>query len=62
MENKVYFSNRETNEVDDWGFDDAGQLKVLIVPIKWWSIKDWKFALMFAKDFSVNFVCGEPKT
>lgn len=57
--NMVYFSNIE--DKDSWmgSGDSGGILKVWVVPKKWWSIKEWKIAREFSKDFGVSFLKEE---
>ena len=51
--NMVYFSNVE-DELS-WKPENTNQLKCFIYPSRWWSLKEWKMARMFQKDFMVSF-------
>lgn len=48
-EEKFYFSNHKS---DDWSTDN-NQMKMILVPKKWWSIKDWKLAKKFMKGLHI---------
>jgi len=52
--NKVYFSNNTVKNLDKWN-NTGGHLRVFVYPSKWWSIKEWKVALMFMRDFTCHF-------
>ena len=49
--NKVWFSNVE----DSWDSPESGKLKVIIIPKKWWSLRSWKIAFEFSRDFVCRF-------
>ena len=40
---KVYFS--KALSPDSWGQEDYGCLTILLIPTKWWSVKEWKLSL-----------------
>lgn len=52
--NKVYFSSRDWT--NDWSCKDSGHLKIIVLPTRWWSIKEWKLAIDFNKSFESYFV------
>ena len=40
---KVYFS--KILDLEDWSSNDCSYMTLFFIPNRWWSIKDWKFAL-----------------
>ena len=49
MSNKLYFSH--CFDPEHWKDDGCGILNVLLIPKRWWSIKEWKFALSLRSRF-----------
>ena len=47
--NKVYWS--KVFDPTDWNCRDFGVLTVWIVPKRWWSVKEWKFAYSLRAKF-----------
>lgn len=43
MSERVFFS--KALDPEDWGGKDYGCLTILLIPTKWWSLKEWKLAL-----------------
>lgn len=43
-ERKVYFSKTFNPSFDE---EDSNYMTFFLIPNKWWSIKDWKFAMSF---------------
>ena len=54
-DSKVYFS--KVGDCDKWIDDnDAGQFKIILFPMRWWNINDWKLCLDFSKNFRSGFI------
>lgn len=52
---KIYFS--EIPDAGDWiKENDSGIMNIILIPKRWWSIKDWKIALDFRKNFVAGFI------
>lgn len=50
--NRVYFSDVKKNET----WEEAETLTYIIIPRKWWSIKQWSFANNFSKSVKIFFM------
>ena len=49
MAEKIYFSNCVS---EDWS-DSCNTMKMILIPKKWWSIKEWNLAKSFMKSFHI---------
>lgn len=61
MNKKIYFSR--IGDMDSWvKNNDTGIFHIVLIPRRWWSIKDWKFAKDFQNNFRSGFITKETKS
>lgn len=58
MNQKVYFS--KIGDLDTWiDANDSNIFYIVLIPKKWWRIKDWKLAIDFQHNFRSGFITKE---
>ena len=52
MDNRFYFSN--IPDENSWSSNDNNEMRMILLPKKWWSIKEWKLAKDLMKELRIT--------